>query len=258
MINMNDASTEVLAREVPWFELWFNTVHYRNLYNAHDEKEAAYFIDNLLLKLRPLKGSAVLDIGCGIGRYSRYLAKQGFNVTGIDLASNNIRQAKKYGNDFLRFYRHDMRMPFGKENFDYVFNFFTSFGCFKTQYEHNLVIKNMSDALKPNGKLVLDYLNVSYSKKRLPPTEIKEIDGIVYNLTRWTDEKHFYKKIKIEDLYSGEPAEYTEQVAMFTLDDFKRLFGANNLFVEEVYGGYDLSSNDPETSRRLIITAQKG
>jgi SAM-dependent methyltransferase len=257
MINMNESGTEVLNREIPWFKLWFNTVHYHKLYSSRDEKEAESFIDNLLIRLQPPKGSSLLDVGCGTGRHSRYLAKQGFNVTGIDLSLNSIRQAKKLGNDFLRFYCRDMRIPFGKELFNYVFNFFTSFGYFKTYHEHNSVINNMSVALKPGGVIVLDYLNVQYSKKQLAPLEIKEIDGTVYHLTRWTDGKYFYKKIKIENLYSGESPEYTEQVAMFTLEDFKDLFEKNNLAVKDIFGDYVLSRFDPETSNRLIITAQK-
>lgn len=198
----------------------------------------------------------MLDVGCGAGRHSRYLALKGFQVTGIDLSFNNIREANKFKNDNLRFYRHDMRIPFGKEYFDYVFNFFTSFGYFKTHFENNSVIKNISAALKPGGKLVLDYLNTYYAKKQLILNEEKDIDGTVFHLTRWIDEKHFFKKIRINDM-DGKPLEYVEQVAMFTLDDFRKLYEANNLFIKEYFGDYDLSKFNSECSKRLIITAQK-
>ena len=89
-----------------------------------------------LAKLQPAIGSTMIDVGCGTGRHSKYLAAKGFQVTGIDLASSNIKEVKKSENVLLRFYCHDMRMPFGKENFDYVSNFFTSFGYFKHECEH--------------------------------------------------------------------------------------------------------------------------
>ena len=45
--------------------------------------------------LKHLKGKTVLDIGGGPGRYSIFLAKQGYEVTLIDLSSGNINLAKQ-------------------------------------------------------------------------------------------------------------------------------------------------------------------
>ena len=39
-----------------------------------------------------------LDIGCGKGAYSIYLAKQGWQVIGIDFATNAIKQAQQAAN----------------------------------------------------------------------------------------------------------------------------------------------------------------
>jgi 2-polyprenyl-3-methyl-5-hydroxy-6-metoxy-1,4-benzoquinol methylase len=45
---------------------------------------------------RPLQDKSVLDIGCGSGRVSFLLAKEGARVTGIDYARSMIELAKKY------------------------------------------------------------------------------------------------------------------------------------------------------------------
>jgi 2-polyprenyl-3-methyl-5-hydroxy-6-metoxy-1,4-benzoquinol methylase len=45
--------------------------------------------------LRVAPGTAVLDLGCGIGRWSRRLARRGANVVGVDLAPSMIEEARK-------------------------------------------------------------------------------------------------------------------------------------------------------------------
>ena len=159
-------------------------------------------------------------------------------VTGLDLAASSIRQAKKYESFNLRFSRHDMREPFGNNHFDYVFNFFTSFGYFKEEGENRKVIRNIFNALKPGGTVVMDYINVAYSEKRLVAEEKKEIDGITYHISRWSDDNYFFKKIIIDDVQVEGEFEYIEQVAKFGPDDFKDMFNDNGLELQTVFGDY--------------------
>jgi len=242
---------------VPWFKRWFDSAYYHQLYRNHNDLEAADFIRVLSSWLQPLPDSQILDLGCGAGRHSRQLATRGFRVTGIDLAASSIREAKKWENDSLHFIRQDMRVPFGFGRFDYIFNFFTSFGFFKTDDEHNMVIHNISDALKESGTLVLDYMNVCHVEKNLVPSEEREIDGIRYHITRWMDESFIYKKIIIEVEQSGEPFEHVEQVARFGFKNFDKMFRENGLKIRDVFGDYELNPFDVQASPRLILVAEK-
>ena len=239
-----------------WYKQWFDSVFYHQLYSNRSEKEATGFIDALLDEITPAANSTMLDLGCGAGRHAKYLASKGFDVTGLDLAASSIRTAKKYEKANLHFARHDMRDPFGTNRFDYVFNFFTSFGYFKSDQENHKVIRNIYQALKPGGSLVLDYLNVAYSEERLVAEEAKEIDGIVYHISRWTDEQFFYKKIAIENRAAGQ-SEFVEQVAKFDLNDFDYLFEQNGLQLEKVYGDYSLGEYNSSASPRMILVAGK-
>ena len=240
-----------------WFKQWFDSSFYHQLYANRDEKEAAAFIDELINELEPTADSMMLDLGCGSGRHSKYLASKGFDVTGIDLAASSIRQAKRSEREKLRFYRHDMRIPFGRNAFDIVFNFFTSFGYFDDPSEDLKVVNNIYSALKPGGVLVMDYINSSAAEKKLTASEEKEIDGIIYHITRWTTETHFFKKIRIENMGMAEPVEHIERVKKFNVDDFKNLFDQSGLQLKKVYGDYYLNEYDVQTSPRLILIAKK-
>jgi SAM-dependent methyltransferase len=167
-----------------WFKTWFDSSHYQRLYAHRNDAEAAGFIDALVAQLRPHEGSRVLDLGCGAGRHARHLASKGYDTTGIDLSASAIAEAKKWEGPHLRFRRQDMRVPFGGRTFDYVFNFFTSFGYFEADEDHERVVRNMAAALTTGGRLVLDYVNIRHAERQLTPREEKTIDGIVYRITR--------------------------------------------------------------------------
>lgn len=242
----------------PWFKDWFNSPYYHQLYFNRDEKEAAAFIDKLINYLHLSSQSFMLDVACGKGRHSVHLAEKGFDVTGIDLSEDSIQEAKKSETEKLHFYRHDMRLPFWINYFDYAFNFFTSFGYFNTRREHDNAIRTISQSLKPNGIFILDYLNVHYAEDHLIHQFDKEIDGINYFITKWFDETHFYKKIVVEDESLEEPLIYTEKVAKFSLGDFTEMFAYQGLQIQEVFGDYNFSGYDVRKSPRLIVIAKKG
>ncbi len=245
--------TEVTA----WFEDWFNSPYYHQLYFKRDEAEAAAFINKLIAYLKPRPGASMLDIACGKGRHSRMLASKGFNVTGIDLSTDSIRDAKKFESETLEFFVHDMRLPFRINYFDYAFNFFTSFGYFNTRREHDNAIRTIAQSIKPDGTFVIDYLNVHYAEDNLVHKSEIEIEGVNYYLTKWFDETHFYKKIIVEDEALAKPIEHLEKVAKFSLGDFTDMLSYHELQIQEVFGSYNFDDYHVNNSPRMIIIARK-
>src|SRR5436190_729562 len=79
--------------------------------------------------------------------------------------------------------------------FELALNFFTSFGYFATRREHDDAIRTIARSLKPGGSLLFDYLNVHYVEEHLVHDEIKILGETKYEIHRWMDEDHFYKKI---------------------------------------------------------------
>ena len=241
----------------PWFKDWFNSTYYHQLYFNRDDSEAAAFIDKLINYLKPLPGSSMLDVACGKGRHSIQLANKGFDVTGIDLSEDSINEALQYESENLHFYRHDMRLPFWINYFDYAFNFFTSFGYFKTRREHDNAIRTIAQSVKAKGYFVMDYLNVHYAEDHLIHQSEKQIDDVNFIITKWYDETHFYKKITVEDEALQEPLFFTEKVAKFSLGDFTEMFAYQGLLIEEVFGDYNFTNYHIKKSPRLIMIARK-
>lgn len=243
--------------EHSWYRQWFDSPFYHKLYFERDDMEAAAFITKLVAHLAPGPNSRMLDVACGKGRHSKILASMGYFVTGLDISSDNIEYAKQFESRNLEFYIHDMRLPFRGNYYDYAFNFFTSFGYFRTRREHDDAIRTIAKSLHPGGKFVIDFLNVHYAEDQLMHHETRVLDGSTYNIHRWDDESHFYKKIVVTDPLLAKPLEYTERVAKFTLGDFTDMLSYQDLRVEEVFGDYNFGAYDTRKVPRLIIIAKK-
>ena len=244
--------------EQAWYKNWFNSPFYHKLYFERDEQEANAFIKKLIAYLKPLPGSRMLDVACGKGRHSKTLASLGFSVTGIDISPDSIAFAKQFENDNLDFFVHDMRLPFWGNYFDYAFNFFTSFGYFNTRREHDDAIRTIANSLKPGGMFVIDYLNVHCAEDHLVHNEVKKIGDSRYEIHRWDDETHFYKKITVMDPSLPKPFENIERVVKFSMGDFTEMLSFQGMQVLEVFGDYNFSGYDVRKTPRLIVIARKG
>lgn len=238
-----------------WFENWFDSPYYHILYKYRDEQEAEAFINKLIAYLDIPAGAEVLDLACGRGRYALHLANQGLQVTGVDLSENSIAYAKALEHEHLSFYRHDMRKPFREASFDYVFNFFTSFGYFKTRAEDLQALRSTCSNLRPGGTFVLDFFNANYVQQRLTGREKKVVDGIHFDIHKYTADGRVIKQICFA--HQGQTYCFEEQVKLLGKADFELLLTEAGFQLETVFGDYQLAPFHPADSPRLILVATK-
>jgi SAM-dependent methyltransferase len=244
-----------MAHKKEWFAEWFDSKYYHTLYKSHDEQEAKAAVDNLLRALALSPGARVLDLACGKGRHSRYLAAQGFDVTGLDISSASIRFARQFEQEQLHFYQHDMRLPFRHNYFDATMNMFTSFGYFDTDEDHQRTLHVIAKGLRTGGLLLLDFFNSHWVRANIVPSDTKVVDGITFQLEKRIADGHVYKSVRFEA--EGRPFEFRERVRLFDLSDFERMFERAGLVLRQCYGGYDLRPYEAQTSKRLILIAEK-
>ena len=238
-----------------WFANWFDSPYYHILYKFRDHKEARFFLDNLVGSLDLPTGSKVLDLACGKGRHSIYLNQKDLDVTGVDLSPQSIETASASGNEHLRFRVHDMREPFARNEFDVVFNLFTSFGYFDDSNDDQRVVQAMCDALKPGGRLVIDFLNARQLIENLVPAETKQVNGIDFKLRRHFSNGFIVKEIAFSD--GGKDYKFEEKVRAFTLPDFESMLFATGLQILHTFGDYGLKPFEVDSSERLIVVAEK-
>ena len=234
-----------------WYTDWFNSPYYHILYKNRDDKEAQFFIDNLIKHLKIKKNSKILDVACGKGRHAYYFHKKNMIVNGIDISLNSINDAKKNKKIGLNFFVHDMRIPFKLKEFDVITNLFTSFGYFDCENDELIAIKSITSSLKKNGILIIDFLNIIKVKNHLIYKEEKKIDGIDFKIERSFDNSKIYKKISFTE--NKKTYNYIEKVRALGLSNFEHYLSAANMKVVNIFGNYNLEKFDEKKSDRLIL-----
>jgi SAM-dependent methyltransferase len=238
-----------------WFAEWFDTTYYHTLYRDRDEQEAERFIEKLCRHLGLKNNTYALDLACGKGRHSITLHKHGYKVLGADLSSHSISEASKHAQNGLEFIVHDMRETIPGEKFDAIFNLFTSFGYFDNTEDNIKVIRAAHDMLYDKGIFLIDFMNAQRVIDNLIENEVKEVDGITFNISREYDGSHIFKHIRFTD--KGHDFHFTERVQALKQDDFKKMLVSNGFEILRIFGDFELNDFNEKSSDRLILIAQK-
>ena len=177
-----------------------------------------------------------------------------FDVTGLDLSESSILHARQFETERLSFFTHDMRTAYRINYFDYIFNFFTSFGYFDTDHEHLRTLQAVRSGLKDQGIFVLDFFNSVYISDKLPATEQKELYGIHFSISKQQEGDFVTKTIQFED--QGRHLFFKEKVRLYRCDELEALFTAAGLEIMHCFGDYNLGDFDESQSPRLILAAK--
>jgi ubiquinone/menaquinone biosynthesis C-methylase UbiE len=155
---------------------YYNQIKELNI--SHYTGEVPYYIQAPLRQVERKilisisKGSRILDVGCGSGRFSIGAAQEGYDVTGIDITSEAINaasnKAKRIELNNINFLVGDMtNMPFKDNEFDYVFCPRFSINAVATFQRRQKTIQEMIRVVKPGGIVYIESFNRFYLGKGL-------------------------------------------------------------------------------------------
>lgn len=162
-------------------------VRIKELNISHYAGEVSYYIqaplrevEKKLLASIP-KGSIILDVGCGSGRFSMGAAQSGHTVIGIDITPAAItaasKKAKSLKLDNVSFLVGDMtEMSFQNNEFDYIFCPRFSINAVATFQKRKKAINEMIRVVKSGGTVYVESFNKLYLG-RGPIVSIKSILG---------------------------------------------------------------------------------
>lgn len=241
---------------VAWYREWFGE-EYLDLYSHRDAEEAARHVGFVVERLVLREPRAVLDLACGAGRHTEALRERGYRALGLDISLTLLAQAPhlpRVGGDMCC-------LPFADATFDWVLNFFTSFGYFETERQNFQVLSEIQRVLTRGGEFLIDFLNLDHVLDTLEPREVRTRDLEQGTrravIERWWDPaaRRINKRIRVET--PGEaPRTFLESVRGYRREEVVMGLNWAGLEVTDFHGNFDGDSFERD-SERLILVGRK-
>jgi SAM-dependent methyltransferase len=232
-----------------WYKEWFGE-EYLELYAHRDADEAERHVEFVLKHLGPRRPRAVLDLACGAGRHTAALRQKGLRTLGVDLSLTLLAHAPRSPSVAA-----DMRcLPFAVESFDWVLNFFTSFGYFEKERENFRVLEEIVRVLTPGGRFMIDFLNREHVLARLQPREVQEVEGRRVAIERWYDgaSGRINKRIRLE-LPGRLPRTYLESVRAYSREEVTIGLRWAGLEVDALFGNFEGEPFGVDSERLILV-----
>jgi len=241
-----------------WWKKYFDD-YYLDLY-SYTEESAPSEVESIMRMLNLKPPTRILDLCCGFGRHAIVLARQGYNVTGLDLSEKFLQNARQKAESLrvnLDLEKRDMRDIQHLNEFDAVINVFTAFGFFDSESDDLLVLQGVARALKPGGQFLIDTINREYAIQSQQSQSWNIDNGIVILEERFFD---FFKS-RLEIIHQlvdnkGQKRKLESSFRLYTLREMLDMFSHSGMTLTDVYGDFD-GSQYTAKSPRMILVARK-
>jgi len=187
---MNNSKWEQYYKKTPLDEIpWQKT-------------QADYFTK--IIEMGKVKSGSVLDLGCGTGVKSIYLAKKGFKVTGVDISKTAIKLAKENARkakikvNFIVADATDLSFLKNKK-FDFILDWANLHGIPKSK--RRKYISGIVKHTKKGGKLLLRCFDKNRTQKEFTLRPM----GLIYLFSKEDIKNLFSKHFKILETNRSKP-----------------------------------------------------
>lgn len=215
----------------------------------------------------PQQYSSLLDLGCGPGLYAERFHKCGYHVTGIDLSKRSIEYAVNHSklNDFNITYKYQNYLDITyQDEFDVITLIYCDFGVLSDQ-NRNKLLNNIYQALRPNGKLILDvYTPKQYTGKNETKDWYYDEDGF------WSEKAHiclnsFYRYDEENTMLDQTVVITKDSVECFNIwdhtflkDELEEDLKTTGFAYVDFYGNVAGEEYQPDGSLMCAVATKKG
>jgi ubiquinone/menaquinone biosynthesis C-methylase UbiE len=210
----------------------------------------------------------ILEIACGTGRITSFLARHGFKITGLDYSLSMLETAKEKAPD-IDWINADMRKFNINKNFDLIFIPYNSFLYLLTIDDAITCLECIRNHLKPKGKFILDIAHISPQfllNLLLPNSQLEYVTSVFQNpfgnetiigsRERKYEAANQTLQLIINLNFLNNTQQPFQEVYNFRLyfpQEIDLLLRHAGFAVKEKYGNYRLAPFDSDSVYQLIV-----
>lgn len=162
--------------------------YYDLLYRDKDYEAECAFIREAFSRYAQSSIVSVLDVGCGTGGHAIPLARAGYQVSGVDLSSEMLGQARRKSEDAglqISFQAQDMRRLSLQRRYDAAICMFASLGYVTATKEVIQALTSIRSHVRQGGLFVCDFWNGIAVLRILPSERLKIVEAAPWRLIRF-------------------------------------------------------------------------
>jgi SAM-dependent methyltransferase len=226
-----------------WFDNFFQGISLEMWRRAFTPEMTCSEVDFLMAELAVQAGSEVLDVPCGNGRHSIELARRGLRVTGVDLSTEFMDEARResaaQGLD-VAWHHGDMRELPWVGAFEGAFCWGNSFGYFDDPSSRAFVA-SIARALRPGARLIVDYGTTAESilPTAMQPRQWMQFDDILMLREARYDAGESRLDTDYTFIRGAERDTRRASYWLETVAELKRKLMGAGLMVESLFSGID-------------------
>ena len=221
-------------------------------------------VDFLLEVLGPGKGRRLLDAGCGFGRHSLLLSKEGFFAVGVDVSRVLPRLAARRAN--MRNSRADFvtadvaALPFPDGSFDCVMAMAEGgIGYQETDAANEQMLRELARVLIHDGKFVIGVINAGWAIKKCPCTKFQLDTGAaaVYSFRFDRDESRLTTSVRSFQWRERQFHRSRGWVRLYARDEMSGILARFGLVVVSAFADNSTEKPLASDSFRMVLCGAK-
>jgi SAM-dependent methyltransferase len=240
-----------------WWENFFQGIALDFWRAAVTEEQTRAEADFIQKQLQLDAGAKILDVPCGNGRIALELAARGLDLTGVDIASEFIAEAKAKSAERglkIDWHNRDMRDLPWRAEFDGSFCFGNSFGYLDDEGNAEF-LKAVARALKPEARFVLDAPAIA--ECLLPTFQDRrwfEIAGITFLSNSRYDHEQGRTFTEYTFIRDGKVDKRPASQRIYTYNELVRLLANAGFEIAAAFGSCNEEAFRLGSQRLLLVT----
>ena len=247
--------------------LYSDSQHYDLVMGAYASGEQLNFYRRQVARY----GEPVLELACGSGRFTLPLAREGINITGVDISEDmldlaKLKASRDEGN--IRFLQGDMRSFDLGETFKFIFIPAQSLSHLHTREEVENCFSCVRRHLADEGRLLIELFNSSV--KMLARESVRRYPVGQYNDPKGDSQVFVTEQVRYDSALQVNHIQWffrnegstDEEMLSFEMRQFfpqeiDALIWYNDFLIEHKYGNYNEEEFSSAAWKQLIVCHPK-